>query len=1072
MKPLFKILILFFSVLTCNAQHIPSKLISGKVLTENNKALSTVTVFAIGSRTKAVTDANGNFSVSVTKLPDTLKISHIGYAPRLIRIDEHSSTVSVMLHIISTELDEVVVNTGYQSVKPNEVNGSVVVLSSKILSRQVGTNILQRLDGTTSGLWFNIGKSNTNPQNKTNISIRGLGTINGPLDPLIVLDNYIYEGDINNIDPNLIESVTVLKDAAAASIWGARAGNGVIVITTKKGKFNQKLSIDINSNVIIRQKPNLFALSQMSSSDYIDVEQYLFNNGYFDNQISVEPYRALTPAIEILLNRRNGVMTALDSSIQIDALKQIDSRSEYLHHFYTNPVTQQYAVNIRGGADKNSYSLAIAYENSLSEVYARFNKINVKLDNSYNPVRNLFVNVGALYTNSTDYSGRPTYGSIIVNGRQPTYLKFADNKGDPLSVGLTYRDAYTDEVGTGKLLSWKYYPLEDYKHNIQSTNIQELFYSTGIQYRFGKGLDIDLKYQYQRQQTTNDNLADIESYYTRNIINTYSQIDRDNNTVKNIVPIGGIRTVGTTNLESQTIRGQLNYNKAWVNHDLNIIAGTEIREAKQTTDGKSYWGYSEDPLTYGSIDFVNTYPNLITGNFENIATVPKLSNTTHRFISVYGNLMYAYRKKYTLTSSIRRDGSNSFGVKTNDKWKPLWSTGFGWNVSEESFYTFPLLSYLKLSATWGYSGNIDLSRTALPVAAYGTNVTTGFGTTRITTLNNPELRWEQLRQLNIRIDFKLKKESLSGSVEYYNKKGTDLYGTAPYDYTTWGYQNAIVKNVGSTVSRGIDMMLQSENLTGSFRWNTGLLFNYNVSKTTAYFGKGSNNIASIVGGGNNMFPVVGRPLYAIAAYKWGGIDNNGNPQGYLNGEKSTNYAAIISESNLKGMDGGSVRYIGSATPVYFGSLTNTFSYKQLTLSVAITYKLGYYTFKPSISYNSLINNGIGHGDYEKRWQHPGDEAFTNIPSFNYPVDINRDAFYLSSDVNVIKADNIRFQYASIDYTIPQIPSRTPFSKFEIYANVANIGVIWKANKVGGDPDYGSSLPPSKQYAIGIRASIK
>ena len=197
----------------------------------------------------------------------------------------------------------VTVSTGYEDIPKERATGSFAKINNATLNQQTGTNILKRLDGVTSGLQFTVGKSNTNPQNKTNITIRGLSTINGPLDPLIVLDGFIYEGDINNINPNDIDNVTVLKDAVATSIWGARAGNGVIVISTKKGKYNQKLQIGFTSTVIVNSKPDLDYLPQMATSDYIDVEQFLFGKGYFNTRIN-RKYQGLTPAVGNFLKRR------------------------------------------------------------------------------------------------------------------------------------------------------------------------------------------------------------------------------------------------------------------------------------------------------------------------------------------------------------------------------------------------------------------------------------------------------------------------------------------------------------------------------------------------------------------------------------------------------------------------------------------------------------------------------------------------------------------------------------------------------------------------------------------------
>lgn len=1048
-----------------------AQLISGKVNTEQTTVSPlNITIRSVNSKRAVTTKPDGTFQISIPQLPDTLIISYVGYQTLRVPITINTRDLNLYLKAQVLQLNEVMINTGYQTVKQNEVNGSTVSLDSKALNQQAGTNILQRLDGVTSGLSFTTGKSNGNPQNTTNISIRGLSTINGPLDPLIVLDNFIYEGDINNINPNDIENVTILKDAAAASIWGARAGNGVIVITSKKGKFNQPLKVGFNSNVIISAKPDLYHSPQMSSADYIDVEQFLFNKGYFNNQITSTPYAALTPAVELFLKSRQGQISKADSARQINALKAVDSRDEYSKYFYKQAVTQQYALNLRGGSSNQNYNLSAAYDHTSDEVYNQFSKINLKADHTFRPVQGLTLTTGLYYTSSNSTSGRPSYNSIQVYGRQPNYLRFADANGNPVSLATTYREAYTDTVGNGKLLTWRYYPLEDYKHNTTKTKQQEIYANAGLNYKLTSYLNIDAKYQYQKQTNDAENLSDLESYNARNMINSFSQLNRATGIVRYIVPLGGIRTLNTTNVESHTLRAQLNFNQSWNDHDVSVIAGGETRQAQGYSNGNALYGYYADPLSSANVDFVNAYPNFITGNTESLSANRSLSNSVYRFVSTYANASYSFKKRYLLTGSARQDGSNIFGASTNDKWKPLWSAGLGWNVSEEEFYKVKWLPFFKLTATYGHSGNVDLSRSALPVAAYGNYAATNLRFARISTINNPELRWEQSAQLNFRTDFATRGQVLTGTIEYYRKKGTDLYGNTPYDYTTWGRGSEIIRNVASMVGNGIDVTLNTKKMDAVFKWNTTVLFNYNNSKTTAYFSTGAGTVSVMQG--ESINPVIGKPLYAVAAYRWGGLNSSGDPQGYVNGVLSTDYTAISREAYAKGTDGNIV-YKGSAVPQFFGSLINSFAWKQYSATVNIGYKMGYHLFKPTISYQSLIENGIGHADYEKRWQKPGDEYLTNIPSFSYPNVSGRDAFFATSEANVIKGDHVRLNYINLSYELisKHKVAALPFDHIQIYAIASNLGILWRANQDHIDPDNVSTIPQPRTIALGIRSNF-
>ncbi|MEO9020993.1 MAG: SusC/RagA family TonB-linked outer membrane protein [Ginsengibacter sp.] len=1045
--------------------------ITGKVLSAtDDEYLANATIYSIKNQVSTKADENGSFSINLAHLPDTLMVSYIGYKTHKVIISAPVSGITITLEPLSSALQPVLVNTGYQKMNPNEVNGAVTVIDNKTLNQQTGTNILDRLKNVTSGVSFNDGYGNGNVQNKTNISVRGLSTINGPLDPLIVLDNFIYEGDIKNINPNDIESITVLKDAAAASIWGARAGNGVIVITTKKGKFNQKVRVEFSSSFISTEKPDIMSVPDMSSTDYIDMEQFLFNKGYFNSTIR-RVYRPLPPAVEVFLQRRNGLISVSDSIQQIDALKDINTREQYSKYFYQPAFTQQYALNLAGGTQNLAWLVSGTFNKNNDNLDATYEKMNFRFSNTYRPTRNLQLNVDVYYTASKSINGKSNFNNVSsIGGRYVSYLQFADANGNALPVENNYNSYYIDTAGAGKLLDWNYYPLEDYKHNKSTSHIDEIIANVGANYQILKSLGLSVQYQNQQQRTNSEYNADIESYNTRNLINLYSQLDRSTGIVNYIVPLGGILTLNDVALKSQNLRGQINFSQKWGNHAITAIAGAEIREVVNSGNWAKYYGYNEDPLSYANIDLVNRYPTFVTGISTTIPGGASLSTTTNRFVSVYSNFSYVFKQRYSLSGSTRKDGSNIFGVNTNDKWKPLWSAGLGWDMSKESFYHISWLPYLKLRVSYGFSGNVDLSKSALPVANYGNDFITNLPDAVISTINNPDLKWEQSRQVNFGLNFHGKNNRISGSVDYYRKKGSDLYAQTPYDYTTWGRQNTIIKNVADMKGSGVDVILNTRNIDRIFKWQTSILYNYNVSKTTAYFNDASSNLTSLFSPGRSINPVIGKPLYAIAAYKWAGLDSDGNPQGLLDGKPSTDYIAIYNEAINNGLKEGNVIFIGSAIPTSFGSVINTFSWKQFELAVNISYELGYYFAKPSLSYSSLISQGRGNSDYENRWQKPGDELTTNVPSFIYPVDSQRDGFYNTSEINVLKGDNFRLQYITFSYSFPQ-RKKNPFDQLRFFFNAANLGILWRANKQNIDPDYPAAIPPATSYSFGMNLNF-
>ncbi|HTN37268.1 MAG TPA: SusC/RagA family TonB-linked outer membrane protein [Arachidicoccus sp.] len=1052
----------------------PQTTLKGIVTNETDEPLSSVTIRWNHNLNGILTDNNGKFNIRITNFPDTLLISRVGYITKTFTVTKSTTSLSITLSETDNNLNDVTINTGYQKLSPNKATGSYTVIDNKTLNQQSGTNILQRLKGVTSGLLFNTGKSNPNPNNTTDISIRGLSTINGPLDPLIVVDNFIYDGDINNINPNDVENITILKDAAAASIWGARAGNGVIVITTKKGKFNQKLKLDINANTIIDLKPNLYYLPKISSADYIAFEEDLFKRGYYDADINSRSYSVLSPVVEMLVARRENQTTAADSANLINKLNNVDSRDLYNKYFLRNGVTQQYSVGLRGGSQQISWLFSGNYDRIINNYKAKYHKINLHFENTLHPIKNAILNLGVYYTNSTAVTGESDYASTtsITGTKQVPYLQITTPEGHSTAIPYQYRPGYIDTAGAGNLLDWRKIPLEDWQHKTVSNNIEDLVAHIRFEYRILDGLSLNINYQYERQRKTSSGLSDTSSYYTRNLINLFTQINPETGTVTRIVPIGSILNETQSQLFSQNLRGQINYNQNWANrHKLNLLFGAEIRENGNHSNKNNYYGYNEDPLHYTNVDVVNNYPTYITGNPSGLEGSNGISQTNYRYSSFFSNVSYAYIDKYTLSGSLRKDGSNIFGATTNNKWKPLWSAGLGWEISKESFYNSDRIPFVKLSATWGSSGNIDVSKTPLPVAAAAISNLTSLPFLRINTLNNPGLKWEQAYQFNLRLAFETRRHQLNGTIEYYYKKGTDLYGQTPYDYTAWGYKPTITMNIASMKGNGVDIVLNAQNTIGTINWNTKLLFNYNLSKTTKYYSLFKYPESQAVGGGEVINPIVGKPLYSIYAYKWGGLDNEGNPQGYIANQKSIDYTAIRNNISDKGMEGGSIKYIGSATPNYFGALMNAFMFKGFSLSFNINYKFGYYLFKPTLFYGTLARNGTGGTDYNKRWKNPGDENKTNVPSLTYPMSDERSSFYSRSDINVIKGDHIRLQFVDLSYTIQKMKQKSTIEQLQLYINASNLGIIWRANNIGIDPDYGSTIPVPKSFTIGVKATF-
>lgn len=1035
--------------------------VRGKIVGENDEVLVGATVKVKGTNRIAKSNEKGEFYLSGVDEDAVLEISYVGFKTLEITMKGAVMPLEIKLNVAAGELEEVkvVYNTGYQNIPKERATGSFERINNEMLNQRITTDVLSRLEGASSVL-FDQNRS------RPRLTIRGFSSIDISKDPLVILDNFPYEGNINNINPNDIESISILKDAAAASIWGARAGNGVIVVTIKKGKFNQKPKLQFISNVTISKEPDLSYLNPISSTDFVDVEKQLYAAGFYDNQINDLFRPALSPVVEILIKETANQISETDAEAQINSLRKLDVRDDFKKYMYQNSVKQQYALNFSGGTQNLSYILSGGYDGNIDQLSAVYKRTNIRLQNTYRPLKNLVLLSSISVTQSKTTSGKPDYDLIRINGRKLyPYAQFADVNGRSLSLYMN-RQTYIDTTGAGKLLDWKYYPLEDYKHNTITNNLQDLLANFGLEYQLGLGFKVDVKYQFEKQKSEQRNLQGQESFLTRDLINTFSQIDKATQKVKYIVPRGNILDNNYQSLETHDFRSQLNFDRSWGKHSLTGIIGGEIRSIHNGSNSFRVYGYNSDILTSSNVDYVNGYPSYITSFDVFIPNTLQETSKLKRYLSYYANAVYVYDSRYTVSASARRDASNLFGVKTNDKWTPLWSVGTAWNISNESFYKSTIVPYLKLRGTFGYSANVDQGKSAVATIRYLPSAQiTNLPYASVLQFGNPELRAEKVSMLNFGLDFQFF-DLITGSFEYYRKKSADLFGRSLVDYTAVP-TTAITKNVAEMKTHGFDLNLETKIIDNKFKWSTGLFLSYNKAKVTKSF-VADRTGANFVGNGTAIVAVEGLPIYPVLSFKSAGLDNLGNPQGFLNGELSTDYGSMYG-SDITIDD---LVYSGSATPATYGSLNNSFRWKNFCLTASISYKFGYYFKKKSISYIDLANGWDGHGDFAKRWKVAGDERFTHVPSFIYPDPSGglRDAFYYDSDVLVERGDHVRLQYVNLSYNLNKSTwKKLPFSGLQLYVNMSNLGILWRANKEKLDPEYDQVIPPSKGFTFGLNA---
>ncbi|QEM08235.1 SusC/RagA family TonB-linked outer membrane protein [Mucilaginibacter rubeus] len=1041
------------------AQNI--KLIQGVVLSAKNLQPLFGATILLNGKVVTQTDNRGSFQFHTADTSGTILATYIGYKNIEITFGhENFGPFKIQLTDDQTSLNEVIISTGYQNIPKERASGSFDQIDNKLLNRNPGDNILNRLDGVASGLRF-VGQSGPTIATGSNdrylgVTVRGVSTLSGNVgtDPLIVLDNFPYEGNISNINPNDVESITVLKDAAAASIWGARSGNGVIVITTKKGRKNQKLSVELNGTITFQNKPNLFSdRNYLPSADYVDLETSLFKQGYFDTWLNdTYDQSPVSPVVDLLAAAKAGTINIPNANSQIAALRSKDVRSDYEKYIYRSTVNQQYTIGIRGGTDQNAYNMSVGYVNNQNPLVRNgFERLSVNAQNTYTPIKNLSITTGINYSqNNSALNNNLYYGSGIsvggpVNGVYP-YAQFSDAAGNHLPIVKGYRSSYVAGVPASGLLNWSYRPLDELAIADNHAKVNDLLLNVSADYRFLKHWDVNLSYQNETQAVDGRNYQSVDSYNARSLINEFTIINSGAAPTYQ-VPLGGMLNLNHNQLTSNNARGQLNYSQAFSNNSqLSGLVGAEVKQLTNTGYTRNSLGYNDQFGT--ATQNLNFYDYLLI-NPSGYAQIPapdgSITGSTNRYVSYFSNLAYTFSDKYTFTLSGRKDGSNIFGVKTNDRVTPLWSTGGVWELSKEPFYKWDWFPLLRLKATYGYNGNV-YNGSAYVTGLYQTNSITGAPAIFNLTAPNPELRWEKVRNTNFTLEFQTKNSRIYGDIEYYIKNGTDLIESIPLA-TSSGF-TSFSGNAASTTTKGFDITINTRNLVGKFQWNSTLLFSTLHDRVTKFDMPLTNSTIQSTTG----VPILNHSIYGIYSYRWAGLNpTNGNPIGYLNGKTSEDYTGIINNYKTD-----SLIYNGSARPTVYGSLINEFSYAGFTLSAMIKFEFGYVFRRPSTNLNQagiISQSNSQNIDYEVRWQNPGDEKNTSVPSVIYPSNENRNTFYKYSSSLVANGNNIRLMDIRLSYGLDKsMVHNLPFKKINVFAYASNLGIIWRANKYGLDPD--------------------
>lgn len=1034
--------------------------VKGQVLDDKGNPLPGATVKVKGGPRAVITNANGHFELKGLAEETVLVISFMGYKTQEQKVNAESF-LSIRMENNPAELDAVhIVSTGYQKLPKERATGSFALVENAELNKQIGvSDITEKFKTLVPGVLMNGGTA----------IIRGKTTMNANQTPIIVIDGFPTELSLSAINPNDVESITVLRDAAAASIWGVRASNGVIVITTKQGKRNTdgKPAITFTSSLKIQEVPDVSDLQLASSSQYIDVEREALTKGWYSLE-NPNGNGGYSPVYDIFRKKSKGLISDDEANRQYEVLRNNNSYGQK-DLFFKNGLLQQYNLSVAGAKETNRYYVSLNYQDNKS--YALGNKdkrITLFVKNSYQilPKLTFDVDLNLSYIKGTS-NGISTYDFV----RQRPYELFVDAENNYVPV----YDSFRSQERNKELQDKGYY---DWNSNLKRDfdNTDRPYHSfsprinLGVAYKLIDGLTFDSKFQHERMEYNSSSFQNEQMYAVRSLINQYT-IQGPGNTLINQIPKGPIYDTYLQSTQSTSWRNQLRFDQEFDGgkHRVNAIAGTEINRVLSNIKQDRYHNYDKAKLTSSPINEKQLFDGVPSwnGGTANYLPVPKFfTDVQNRYFSMYFNGAYTYDNKYTLSSSARIDKSNLLGATTNDKMTPLYSVGAAWNASKEDFFKVDFIDELKFRLTTGVNGNVDKSTSKVLIAIPQKNgASTGEDYLKIQFPENKNLRWESTRVNNIGMDLVLLKNRITMNLDFYRKRSYDLLGSVDADPSV-GFVR-VYKNTSSMLNSGFDLHLAADVLRGDFKWNSSLNLSYNKNKVTKVFNPNPVLTGFLNGGRGNE--IEGQPIDYFYNLRWAGLSDKGEPQVY------NNKGEVVTWQNNAQPTLDWLAYAGTTLPKYYGAFINTFAYKGVTLSPIFTYRLGHMMRLPT-TYVRSTSTILA--DIDKRWRKPGDEAFTNVPKL-YDTSFEpllRNQYYLYNTSRVASASYIRLSNVSLTYDLPKTFVKRVFKNVQLQTQVTDVW-MWTKNKNNVDPEVTNLLQgtlnfsPPVTYTFGIKADF-
>lgn len=1058
------------------AEQVPPPIdIRGRVLNEKGEPVEAVTVTVKGTGLATATLPDGTFILKSVSTNAILVLTSVNIENIEIKVNGRND-IDITVKTKVRSIEEVTISTGYQTISKERSSGSFSKPNLDIArNRSTSMNVLQRLDGLVPGLTVN------NAPGAETILVRGLTSINATRAPLYVVDG-IPMNDIASINPQDISDITILKDATAASIWGSRASNGVVVIVTRKGSQSEKIKVNYDGFINFQGKSDLNYIPVLNSPQFIQAAKDIFDpiiypwniaSGYTNTgSVGVPPHEM------ILYNQSRGIISAAQASSSLDSLASINNVQQIEDVWYRKAVLMNHTVSLSGGGRINSFYGSLAYTDLQSNRPGEKNntfKANLRQD--FNLGKRIQLYLITDLTNATTKVKR----TITIDNRFLPYQLFKDANGNNLSTPyMAYlSDSTRIAYENRSRISLDYNPLNEFDYGYTKSDALLSRIVSGVSVKLIKGLRYEGVFGFIKGTNKTTSFDSDKSYLVRSELVQFTVAATPSATPVYYLPTAGGRyTVTNVNQRNWTVRNQMVYDNSWKNklHQLIALVGQEAQEQLTNSNRSTVRGYNESLQTYGPVDYVTLgSTGVISPVMANNTGKSVLSNDAFqqtesqtKSTSYYANAAYTYNRKYALNASWRLDKSNLFGIDKSAQSKPVWSIGAKWMMSDEKFMSdVKWLDRFALRATYGITGNSPIPGQASSydiLSAQSSTFLPGGVGLRVNTPGNAKLTWETTKTINLGFDFSVFENRLNGYVDVYSKKTDNLIGYLPVNSFT-GY-SFITGNFGDMKNHGVELSLSSINISKkNFTWQTMLTGAYNKNTVTKL-----NYLNTPITTGQQKIQqryLAGYSAFTVFSYQYAGLDTLGDPMIYLNNK-------TVTKSRNAAMPD-DVIFSGTYQPKWSGGVSNIFAYREFSLSINAVYNLGhvmrrdvnsFYTgrlmttgnFTPSAS---GFTTGNLPAEFKDRWKQRGDELITLIPSYvssNSISTTRRDVtYYTKADVNVVSASYIKLRDITLSYSLPkQILNHIKTDNVTFRVQLSNI-LLWKANKYGIDPEFQESF---------------